>query len=151
MKFPQVALGGLLSLALVMPAYSQPPDDVQPDGPDQNMIQPDDQEDAPAESQSSDAQRVIMDVQSKLNDQGYSSDDGAGQWGSSSAAALQQYQEDHGLQPSGDLDPDTAASLGMSLGEFSAFEAAVGQQPSDQGPEPEDPSVPPPAPDQENP
>lgn len=56
-------------------------------------------------------------------------------------AVSQKYEEDHGLQPSSDLGSDNAISLGISFGEFSAFETAVGDQPRDQESEPIEPDT----------
>jgi hypothetical protein len=142
MKFRQIAVGGALSVMLATPAFSQSP---QQDGADQSITQGNG--DAPGGSQSSETQQAVMDVQGKLQDQGYFDGDVNGNWGPASIAALQLYQQDHGLQPSGAMDQDTAASLGLSQAEFSAFEAAVGQQPDDQGTEPQPPDTPQ-APDQ---
>jgi hypothetical protein len=153
MNFRRIAAGSVLTVVLAVPAFAQSPDDPRQDGSNQSTTPGNGNASNASEGQSSEAQQAIMDVQSKLQDQGYFDSTVNGNWGPSSVAALQLYQEDHGLKPNGVMDKDTAASLGLSQAEFSAFEAAVGQQPDDQqpgdqGPEQQMPDIPQ-APDQD--
>jgi peptidoglycan hydrolase-like protein with peptidoglycan-binding domain len=145
-KFQQAALGGVLSVTLAMSAFAQAPDAAQQG--DSDIVQPGDQGSVNPSggSQPSQAQQAIMDVQSKLKDGGYFDGNVNGSWGPSSIAALQLYQQLNGLQPSGALDQNTAGSLGLSITEFAAFEAAVNQQPGAQGLDPQDPDSEPPTP-----
>ncbi|MBX6741959.1 MAG: peptidoglycan-binding protein [Acetobacteraceae bacterium] len=57
---------------------------------------------------------TIMQVQEKLNQQGFKVGQADGQWGPHTSEAVRNYQEKHGLQATGELDQQTLASLGIS-------------------------------------
>ncbi len=142
MNIQHAVLGGVLLAVLVMPAFSQSSGSQGNSG--QDITQPRIAKGPPGGFHPPLAQQAIMDVQAKLKDKGYFKDNVDGNWSPTSTTALLQYQKDHGLQPSGVLDRDTAAALGLSLAEFSAFEAAMSQQP---GAHPQSPDLHPQAPD----
>ena len=57
------------------------------------------------------ADGVLRAVQERLVARGYPAGYPDGVWGEQSADALRQFQEDHGLPPTGELDDETAALL----------------------------------------
>jgi peptidoglycan hydrolase-like protein with peptidoglycan-binding domain len=60
-------------------------------------------------------QNSVAMVQQRLRQEGVYGGRIDGQWGSDSVAALQQFQETHGLQPNGQLNQATLASLGLTV------------------------------------
>src|SRR5271165_531633 len=58
---------------------------------------------------------AIRLVQSKLHDAGAFAGAADGNWGNDSAQALQAYQQDHGLQTTGQVNEATAMMLGLDL------------------------------------
>src|SRR5271166_1381045 len=58
---------------------------------------------------------AIRLVQSKLHDAGAFAGAADGNWGNDSAHALQAYQQDHGLQTTGQVNEATAMMLGLDL------------------------------------
>jgi len=57
---------------------------------------------------------IIMEVQEKLNQQGFNAGQTDGRWGPHTADAVRNYQQQKGLQATGELDRETLASLGIS-------------------------------------
>jgi hypothetical protein len=57
---------------------------------------------------------IVKMIQEKLITMGYAMPTTSGAWGDNSAAGLAQYQRKQGLDPGGDLDELTLASLGLS-------------------------------------
>ncbi len=76
-------------------------------------------------------QQTVQQVQQALNAKGYDAGQANGIWSSKSRDALAQYQKDNGLQPSGQIDPQSIAHLGISTS--SGKSAAGGQQGSQPG------------------
>lgn len=66
-------------------------------------------------SQALSPQEVQM-VQQRLRQFGVYSGSIDGQWGPDSVIALQRFQQQHGIQPTGQLNEGTVASLGLNLG-----------------------------------
>lgn len=139
MKFRHVALGGMLSMVLAVPTFSQAADNTQQSGSDQSTTQSDSsssQTNNQASENSSGNQVAqvskegrdsIKKVQDKLKHRGYYDGKVDGVWGPQSTAALKKYQQDKDIQASGTMDEKTADKLGLNKSEFSAFEEAVGQ------------------------
>ena len=140
MKFRHVALGGMLSMVLAVPTFSQAADNAQRSGSDQSTTQSDNsssQTSNQASENSSGKNQVaqvskegrdsIKKVQDKLKHRGYYDGKVDGVWGPQSTAALKKYQQDKDIQASGTMDEKTADKLGLNKSEFSAFEEAVGQ------------------------
>lgn len=59
------------------------------------------------------SQQAVASVQQRLRQEGAYSGTIDGAWGPDSVLALQQFQQRHGLQPSGTLNQATVASLGL--------------------------------------
>ncbi len=57
---------------------------------------------------------AIQDIQGRLKALGAFSGNADGAWGNDSGLALQNFQQTHGLQVTGDINPATAATLGLS-------------------------------------
>jgi len=58
----------------------------------------------------------VQVVQQRLRQLGQYSGNIDGQWGPDSVIALQRFQEQHGIQPTGQLNESTVASLGLNPG-----------------------------------
>ncbi len=75
------------------------------------------------------ASQSVQMVQQRLQQLGEYSGNIDGQWGPDSVIALQRFQEQHGIQPTGQLNESTVASLGMNpamlLGEPAQTTAAA--------------------------
>ena len=56
----------------------------------------------------------VRDVQQKLIQQGYDAGQADGKWGEKTSSAVREFQQDHGLQPSGQIDQDTLDALEMA-------------------------------------
>jgi peptidoglycan hydrolase-like protein with peptidoglycan-binding domain len=56
---------------------------------------------------------ALREVQQRLNQQGVYGGAVDGAWGQDSQTALQQFQQSHGLQVSGQMNPATAQALGL--------------------------------------
>lgn len=67
----------------------------------------------------------VMEIQQKLEQQGFSAGPANGRWSSATAAAIRDFQVKNNLQPTGELDPETLSRLGVQLQPTSS---------SDQGP-----------------
>lgn len=159
MKLNKVAIGGMLSVLLALPALSSAADESQQSGSNQDSMQsgstgqssdqsqPESsqqqgsqpqassgQQSSQSQQASNQGQAAVMSVQARLKQEGYYKDKVDGIWGNKSTKALKKYQKDKDIQASGTLDQQTADKLGLSQGEFSAFEQAVkgGGQSSDQ-------------------
>jgi peptidoglycan hydrolase-like protein with peptidoglycan-binding domain len=118
MKLRQMAIGYALSVLMVVPVFAQAATDSQMGGQSSSGMQ--------SMSNNTRTGSPIKTVQNKLIDKGYNVGKVDGIWGSRSAAALKKYQQANGLQATGQLDQQTADTLGLESGEFAAFEAAVG-------------------------
>lgn len=55
-----------------------------------------------------------MQVQEKLNQQGFNVGQADGRWGPHTSDAVRNYQQQKGLQATGQLDRETLASLGIN-------------------------------------
>jgi peptidoglycan hydrolase-like protein with peptidoglycan-binding domain len=64
----------------------------------------------------------VRDVQQALSDAAYHPGPVDGVWGPMTEDALRAYQEDKGLQATGQLDSETVEALGLPLSEFAAGE-----------------------------
>ncbi len=58
-------------------------------------------------------QSTVRQAQERLNQLGYDVGEPDGMWGPQTQAALRKYQEEQGLSPSGQLDSQTVAKLGV--------------------------------------
>jgi peptidoglycan hydrolase-like protein with peptidoglycan-binding domain len=99
-----------------------------PDAPDRPNIdrpqpvdraQPEDRSDGDRSATSEPAPplsspEMVRRAQTALRDQGYYEGDADGQMNSRTSSALRAYQREHRLQETGDLDPQTAKSLGIT-------------------------------------
>jgi sporulation protein YlmC with PRC-barrel domain len=63
---------------------------------------------------------TIRQAQEALNDRGYDVGEADGQWGPRTQDALRKFQQSQGLKATGQLDPQTAAALGLTEGAVTA-------------------------------
>jgi len=95
------------------------------------------------QSQGAQDQTLVKQAQEKLSAAGKDVGTPDGQMGPKTQAALKEFQQEKGLQPSGQLDQETIAALdldqsssatgGTSSGESSSGQSSSGQSSSDQG------------------
>lgn len=73
-------------------------------------------------------------MQQALNDEGYNAGSVDGVWGDRTRSALRDFQQDAGLEATGELDQETLLGLGFSLSEFAAgeFSEVPNQEPDGQ-------------------
>lgn len=67
----------------------------------------------------------VRQVQRALNEAGYNAGPVDGRWGLATENALRGFQEDKGLEPTGQLDDRAILGLGFSLSDFAAGEFTV--------------------------
>lgn len=147
MKIRQVAVGGVLSVLLALSAFSQAADESQQGGSSRDQATTQSQADTaqpsadqaqtssgaadqPSQSQQASNQNPspVKSVQTRLKEEGYYKGKVDGFWGAKSAKALKKYQKHEDIHASGKMDQQTADKLGLSQGEFAAFEETVKQQ-----------------------
>jgi peptidoglycan hydrolase-like protein with peptidoglycan-binding domain len=68
------------------------------------------------EAQTSQSPEIIKQAQEKLSAQGHDAGPANGTLGAKTQAAVKEFQQSKGLQPSGQLDQPTLAALGVSAG-----------------------------------
>jgi peptidoglycan hydrolase-like protein with peptidoglycan-binding domain len=114
-----------------------------PDAPDRPNIdrpqpvdraQPEDRSDGDRSAASEPAPplsspEMVRRAQTALRDQGYYEGDADGQMNSRTSSALRAYQREHRLQETGDLDPQTAKSLGITGSSSSSVSARASDRP----------------------
>lgn len=66
-------------------------------------------------------------VQQRLTKLGYSTGGTGGSWGPESAAALNKFQQTHGLQATGQLNEATVKTLNLNLDQLLGFQNSAGQ------------------------
>ena len=78
------------------------------------------------QSQSSQNQQHVREVQQKLNQEGHDVGSIDGQFGPKTQAALRSFQQEEGLQPSGQIDQQTLEKLGIASSESGSMGTSAG-------------------------
>lgn len=71
----------------------------------------------------------VMQVQTRLSQMGLNPGQTDGRWGSQTKEALENFQRQHGLSPTGNLNLTTLSALGVQLGQSGQFLGLGQQQP----------------------
>jgi peptidoglycan hydrolase-like protein with peptidoglycan-binding domain len=121
MKYRHLIIASAVSMACGS-AFAQQSDTQQSDP---GMTQSQSQDAGGASSMSP---SMIKQVQQKLKQQGHEVGAVDGMWGPKTQAALREFQQQQGMQASGELDQETLAALGVQAGSGSQVQGAGGEQ-----------------------
>ncbi len=155
MKLLQIVVASAVSFSLgplalaqqAQEASPQPQDQSQGQAVEQGRSQPGQEQAGPGKEMEAKkqgaqqySQETIRQVQKKLNEQGFSAGPVDGKWGPKTQSALKNFQQQKGIQATGQLDQKTLAELDVEAPAGGAAgaspSAGAGEQPGKEGAQP---------------
>ena len=77
--------------------------------------------------------KEVQEVEQRLSQMGLNPGSVDGRWNDQTANALEQFQQQHGLSPTGNLNFSTLAALGVQIGQEQGQFLGIGEQPQGMG------------------